>query len=161
MSAETWVERGGGAAVAAPRAHDELGGQAPPPPTPEQIAERRFPDQCTRHQAERNAGDQFEPCGWCKAAAVQWPRVQQQVREKRLASEIADQRAQAQRSAEAISNCDMCDDKGLLPSYHLCRHDPYASERSRKGLALALAALRDESRPADTGDALAAVSDDS
>lgn len=83
---------------------------------------------CRRHLDEPT----LHPCGECKEARLEheeWTRQIALDREEadRLAREDARRRTRA-----AIEACPMCDDQGWAGGY-LCRHDPNAAERARRG----------------------------
>lgn len=123
-------------------AQDDLGGLASPAddPTPEQIAARRFPKQCVKHQTALSD----VPCAGCGAARVEWPEVQRQIAQNRRAREVEAQRQAAALELEAVRNCSRCDERGYING-SLCRHNPNAVEESHRGYAMALAALKEAS----------------
>lgn len=83
---------------------------------------------CHRHLDEPT----LHPCGACKEAREvfeEWTRDQE------LARQEADRQARRQEAARiraAIDACDLCDDQGWVAGF-LCRHDPDAPERARRG----------------------------
>ncbi|WNM25647.1 hypothetical protein [Demequina capsici] len=76
-------------------AYDDLGGRGDPPP-------KRFPDQCLRHQARLNAGDDFEACLGCRDIKAS----HEQTKEAE-AKATADKRAEGRRLIDLCPDCSL------------------------------------------------------
>ena len=77
------------------------------------------------------------PCGQAREARQKWDA--DRVRREGIARS-AEARSRAEARAQAIRACDMCDDAGYLNGT-ICDHDPNTTERAKRGLAAARAAL--------------------
>lgn len=76
-------------------AYDDLGGRGDPPP-------KRFPDQCLRHQARLNAGDDFEACTGCRDT-----KTGNQDRKKAEVQADADARSAKRRLIDLCPDCSL------------------------------------------------------
>jgi hypothetical protein len=91
---------------------------------------------CTRHLDEPT----LHPCGACKEARhefEEWTRDQELARQE---TERQARRLEVARIRAAIDACGLCDDQGWAGGF-LCRHDPDAAERARRGIQACREAL--------------------
>lgn len=122
----------GGATSASSPSEDpqnELGGQRRADDAPY----RPRLDRCVKHQYDRHP----PPCGRCKEARETHAEETRAAAHAKAVAERDRAEDEARTRWAAITNCNLCDDRGYTAAGQICNHDPDAPERSRRGITRA------------------------
>lgn len=105
---------------------------------------------CSNHPGGTSA-----PCGACADARRRWVAAnleRDQAAEDQAAAKAEAERQCKRRAAEdrarAVDDCGMCDAEGYLNG-RVCSHDPEETDRAKRGIELARAAIAKPKAPAD------------
>ena len=115
------------------------GFRAQPPTTVTTAPDREPPSKCFKHRLDPNP----PPCGPCAGFRHEHDEWIARRKQRDSAARSAEVRAAADVRAQAIANCDLCDEDGYRGTT-LCDHDPDLVDRAARGMAGVRAAM---SRP--------------
>ncbi|WP_368681027.1 hypothetical protein R1X32_42685 [Rhodococcus opacus] len=88
------------------------------------------PAHCSKHPEGADAP--CRPCGDARQAQTAWDAEQKRLTARAQSDEV---RQRAEDRAQAIADCDICDEDGY-DRLTLCDHDPDTAERAKRGIAL-------------------------